>query len=141
MNNLIAERIRIAKSFKPMYNLEGKSPERIEKTLKRVAFLDYGIVMVLLSLLVVVSAMSTFQIEPLSGDWKNAALLVLMTMTLSLRAPFTYIELMLHKHINQIENLEIEFDKKLNTEFDNIIERFNKRKKLIYLIGDRKSVV
>ena len=135
MNNQINERIKIAKNFKSIYNWEGKSPEKKEKTLKRVAFLDYGIVMVLLFILIVASAMSTFQIESLSGNWTNTGLLVLMTMGLSVRAPFSYIELMLQKHINQIKNLEIKFDEELNTEFDNIVERFNKRKKYIFLIG------
>jgi hypothetical protein len=135
MNNLIAERIRIASSFKSIYNWTGKTQEKKEKTLKKVAFLDYEMVMILLALLVVVSAMSTFKIEPLFGNWKNVALLVLMTMGFSIKSPFSHIELMLHKHINQIKNLDIEFDQNLNTKFCNIIERFNKRTKYIYLFG------
>lgn len=135
MNSEINERILIANNFKSIYNWTGKSAEKKEKMLKRTAFVDYGIVMVLLSFLIIASAMSTFDIESFSSNWTNAGLLVLMTMALSLRAPFAYIELMLHKHINQIQNLEIEFDQKLNTEFDNIVKRFNKRKKYIYLLG------
>lgn len=135
MNSQINERIIIAENFKPIYNWTGKSPEKKGKMLKRAAVLDYGIVIFSLSVLIIASAMSTFQIEFFSGNWTNAGLLVLMTMALSLRAPFAYIELMLHKHINQIKNLEIEFDQKLNTEFGNIVERFNRRKKNIYLIG------
>ncbi|NPV51793.1 MAG: hypothetical protein HPY60_11455 [Candidatus Methanofastidiosum sp.] len=135
MTSQINERIEIAKSFKSIYNWTGKNPEKKEKLFKRVAFLDYGIVMFLLSVLIIASAMSTLQIEYFSGNWTNAGILVLMTMALSLRAPFSYIELMLHNHINQIKNLEIEFDPNLNTEFNSIVKRFNKRGKYIYLFG------
>ncbi len=135
MNSQINERIIIAKNFKSFYNWTGKTPEDKEKMLKRGAFLDYGIVMVLLSFLIIISAMSTFHIEPFSRKWTNTGLLALLTMGLSFRAPFSYIELILHKHINQIKNIETKFDQKLNTEFDSIIKRFNKRKRYIYLLG------
>lgn len=135
MNSQIDERISIANSFKSIYNWTGKTPEKKEKMLKRVAFLDYGIVMFLLSILIIISAMSTFHIESFSRNWTNAGLIVIMTMALTFRAPFSYIELMLHKHIKQIKNIETKFDQKLNTEFDSIVKRFNKRKKYFYLIG------
>ena len=135
MNNQIAERIKIAKSFKSTYNWQGKTPEQREKTLKRFAFLNYGIAILLLCAIIVVSAITTFQIETFSGKWTNAGLLVLMAMSLSLSAPFLYIELMLHNHIKKIEKLEIEFDEKLNNQLDNIIAKLNRRKKYIYLLG------
>ncbi|MBN2596908.1 MAG: hypothetical protein JXR82_09015 [Marinifilaceae bacterium] len=135
MSNQIDERIKIAKNFKSPYNWEGNPLEKREKTLRRAGFLDYGFVMILLSVLIVASAMSAFKIDPFISKWHNAGLLVLMTMAFSIRAPFSYIELMLHQHINKIKTLEIEFDEKLNAEFENIVARFNKRKKYIYLTG------
>ena len=135
MSNQIDERIKIAKNFKSPYNWEGNPLEKKEKTLRRAGFLDYGFVMILLSVLIVASAMSAFKIDPFISKWHNAGLLVLMTMAFSIRAPFSYIELMLHQHINKIKTLEIEFDEKLNAEFSNIITRFNKRVKNIYVTG------
>lgn len=135
MNNQIDERIKIAKNFKSLYSWEGKSPEKREKTLKRTGFMEYGFVMILLSVLIVASAMSAFQIEPFIGKWPKAGLLVLLTMVYSLRSPFLYIELLLHKHINKIRNSELEFNEELNTDFDNIIAQLNKRRKYIYLTG------
>ena len=70
-----------------------------------------------------------------SNIHRLGSLFVLMTMGLSFRAPFSYIELILHKHIDQIRNLETKFDQKINTEFDSIIKQFNKRIKYIYLNG------
>ena len=135
MNNQIVERIKIAKGFKSTYNWKGKTPEKREKILKGFGFLNYGIAILLLCAIIVDSAITTFQIEIFSGKWTNAGLIVLMAMSLSLSAPFLYIELMLHNHIKKIENLKIEFDEKLNTEFGNIIKQLNIRKKYIYLIG------
>lgn len=135
MNNQVIERIQIAKNFKSIYNWEGKSLEKKEKKLKRLASLDYGIVILCLSILIIVSAIFTFNTESLSSNWKNAGLLVVMKMALSFRAPFSYIELVLQKHIDKIKNLETEFDEKINIELDNIIKRFNKRMKYIYLTG------
>ena len=135
MNTQTNERIKIAKNFKSIYNWEGKSPEKREKTLKRDGFLDYGLAMLLLSVLTVASAMNMLRIDPFINYWANAGLLVLFAMTTSLRSPFLYIELLLHKHISKIRNSEIEFDEDLNIEFSNIITRFNKRVKNIYVTG------
>jgi len=135
MSNQISERIQIAKKFRSIYNWKGKSHEKREKSLKWVTPLDFGIVILCLFILIVASAISAFQINSLSEKWTNAGLLVLMTMALSLRSPFSYIELILLKHIEKIKNLEIEFDETVNLEFDNIIKRFNKRKKYLYLTG------
>jgi nicotinamide riboside transporter PnuC len=135
MNNKVSERIHIAMNFKSIYNWKGKSSEKREKILKRLASLDFGIVILCLSILIVLSAISIFKTESFSGKWTNAGLLVLMTMALSFRAPFSYIELILQKHINKIRNIETEFDEKINIELDNIIKGFNKRMKYVYLTG------
>ena len=129
MNNQIVERIKIAQSFKSAYNWKRETPKQREKTVKRFAFLNYGIAILLICVTIVASAISTFQIETFSGKWTNAGLLVLMAMSLSLSAPFLYIVLMLHKHIKNIKNLEIKFDDNLNTELGNIVKQLNRRKK------------
>lgn len=131
MTSQISERIIIAKNFKSFNNWAGKTLEKKEKMLKRAASVDYWLIMVLLSFLILISAMSTFNID---CNWANAGALVFMTMVFSIRAPYSYIELMLHKHISQIKNNENKFDQKLNIELDSIVKRFNNRKKHIYLI-------
>ncbi len=135
MNNQISERITIAKKFKSIHGWKGKSPEQKEKILKNAASLDYGIVMFLLLALIIVSTMSIFQIETSSDNWANAGLLVVMAMSLSLRSPFSFIELMLQKHIKKIDSVKSPFNNELNIEFENIIARLNRRKKHIYLTG------
>jgi len=135
MKNQIIERIKIAENFKSIYKWEGKTQEKKDKILKRVAFFDYGLVLFLLTVLIFVSVLTVFEIDSLSNKWTNTGILVLMTMGLSLRAPFSYIELMLKNHIKEIKNNETEFDKKLNIDLENIVIRLNNRKKLIYVIG------
>lgn len=131
----VEEQIQIAKNFKSIYNWEEKSQQKREETIKKAGFLDYGFVMILLSILVIASAMVVFKIEPFIHKWENAGILVLMAMSFSIRSPFSYIELMLHKHMIKIKNIEIEFDEELNAEFENIVAKFNKRRNYIYLTG------
>ena len=97
--------------------------------------MNYGIAILLICVTIVASAISTFQIETFSDKWTNAGLLVLMAMSLSLSAPFLYIELILYKHITNIKKLEIKFNENLNTEFGNIVKQLNRRKKYMYLVG------
>lgn len=136
MTNQIIERIKIIENFKSIYEWKGKTQEQKGKALKITASLDYGLEMVLIILLIFVSTLSFFQIETaISGNWENSGLLVLMTMSLSIRAPFGYIELMLKKHTQKIKDLKIDFDKKLNQDLECLISKFNARKKYLYLTG------
>ena len=80
MTNQIAKRIQIIDGFKSIYSWKGK-------TLKYISLLDFGIVMILLVFSILASV--------LSWNWENSGLLVLMAMSLSIRAPFGFIELIL----------------------------------------------
>ncbi|WP_289056255.1 hypothetical protein [Carboxylicivirga marina] len=135
MTNQIIERIKIIEDFKSIYEWKGKTQERKDKTLKFIAFLDYRLAMFILIFLILVSTLTSFQIETASGNWENAGLLVLMAMSLSLRAPFAYIELILKKHIDEIKHIDKDFEKKLNQDLEFLILKFNDRKKYLYLIG------
>lgn len=135
MTNQITERIGIIEVFKSIYNWKGKTEERKVKNLKFISFLDYGLEIVLLIFLIIVSALTSFRIESVLSNWENAGLIVLMTMSLSLRAPFGYIELILKKHIQEINNIDIDIDKKLNHDLESLISKFNDRKKYLYLMG------
>lgn len=134
MTNQITERIQIIDGFKSIYNWKGKSEERKIKTLKYISFLDFGLVMLLLAFLILVSVLTSFNIDSiLSGKWEKSGLLVLMAMSLSIRAPFGFIELKLKKHVKEIKDLKIDFDEKLNHDLEFLISKFNDRKKYLYL--------
>jgi hypothetical protein len=135
MTNQISERIKIIESFKSIYHWKGKTEERKAKSLKFISFLDYGLEIVLLVFVILVSVLTSLQVESVLSNWENSGLLVLMTMSLSLRAPFGYIELILKKHAKEIENNKIDFDKKINDELEFFISKFNDRKKYLYLMG------
>ncbi len=135
MKNQIIERIEIIEDFKSIYNWKNKTEEQRIKTLKITSFLDYGVVMILLIFLILISVLTLFQVDSITGKWENSGLLTLMTMSLSLRAPFGYIELLLKKHIQEIKNIETGFDRKLNHDLKFLISKFNDRKKYLYLMG------
>ncbi len=137
MTHRIKERIEIAREFKPVYFYHCKelSPKERDKRLKRAALLDYRLVSVLLLVVIFASAMTLFEVGSFSEMWDKAGLLVLMAMALSFRAPFSNVELMLQSHIYKIENLDLEFDPTLNLELKKLLEHFNKRKEILYLVG------
>ncbi len=135
MTNQVTERIEIIEDFKSIYNWKGKTEVRKVKTLKFISLLDYSLEIVLLIFLILVSALTSFRVESVLSNWENAGLLVLMTMSLSLRAPFAYIELILKKHIQEIKNIKTNFDTKLNHDLEFFISKFNDRKKYFYLMG------
>jgi hypothetical protein len=136
MTSQIAKRIQIIDGFKSIYNWKGKTEERKVKTLKYTSLLDFGIVMILLVFSILASVLTSFHVDSIiSGNWEKSGLLVLMAMSLSIRAPFGFIELKLKKHVKEIKDLKIDFDEKLNHDLEFLISKFNDRKKYLYLTG------
>lgn len=135
MNSQIEHRINIAESFNSFYRWEGKSQKRKNKVLQFVALSDYGFVSMLLLLLVGISALTLFNIDYFTQKWANAGLLTVMTMGLSYRAPSSYIELLLKRHVQKIATIESSFDNNLNIQLENIVTGFNRRKKMALLTG------
>lgn len=136
MINKITERVQIIDGFKSIYNFKGKTEERKFKTLKYTSLLDYGLAMILLAFSILASGLTSFHVDSIiSGNWEKSGLLVLMTMSLSIRAPFGLIELILNKHSKEIKDLKIDFDDKLNHDLEFLISKFNDRKKYLYITG------
>jgi hypothetical protein len=136
MTNQIAKRIQIIDGFKSIYNFKGKTEERKFKTLKYTSLLYYGLAMILLAFSILASGLTSFHVDSIiSGNWEKSGLLVLMTMSISIRAPFGLIELILNKHSKEIKDLKIDFDDKLNHELEFLISKFNDRKKYLYITG------
>lgn len=136
MINKITERVQIIDGFKSIYNFKGKTEERKFKTLKYTSLLDYGLAMILLAFSILASGLTSFHVDSIiSGNWEKSGLLVLMTMSISIRAPFGLIELILNKHSKEIKDLKIDFDDKLNHELEFLISKFNDRKKYLYITG------
>lgn len=136
MTNQIAKRIQIIDGFKSIYNFKGKTEERKFKTLKYTSLLYYGLAMILLAFSILASGLTSFHVDSIiSGNWEKSGLLVLMTMSISIKAPFGLIELILNKHSKEIKDLKIDFDDKLNHELEFLISKFNDRKKYLYITG------
>lgn len=129
MNPQTAERIEIAKSFTPFYLQKKSGFGSRKKMFQKTAFLDYPLSSLMLILSILASGMAFFEFGFFFQKWQNAGLLVLMTMALSFRSPFAWIELMLDSHIKKLESHPLEFDKGLNSKLKAIIEKYAQRKK------------
>lgn len=135
MNSQIENRINIAESFNSTFWWEGKSQKRKNKLFQLVALSDYGLLSILLVLLIVISAFTLFGVDYFTQKWANAGIFTLMTISLSYRAPFSYIELLLKRHVQKIAAIESSFDNNLNIQLENIVNGFNRRKKIALLTG------
>ena len=128
MNSQIEERIKIASSFKSVYDSQNKKTGKWEKWLKLSAGFDYWIVMILLVFLIFLSIAAIFQIDPINTKWQKSGLIVLMTFAISIKSPYSFIELLLLNHIKRLEKLELNFPEFLNEDFKAIITKLNSKK-------------
>ncbi len=127
MNELIKERIAIAGKFKSIYGLKFKSSERRKTILEQIAFLECPVASVLLTVVIFASVSGLY----FSLNWDNAALLVLMVLSMTSRSPYAYTEVKLREHVDSIKNSKSNFSPDLNVELERIIDQLNQRKNLI----------
>lgn len=125
MNQYTEERIRIIKKLKPsIYVKEQPLDQRIKK-LKFLSLLNYLLANLLLIILMIQSALSLLQYDPSGESWKQSALLVFITLNLSLQAHLSYIEYLLLKHIRNLKNQEYSISYINNKELKELIIRLN----------------
>lgn len=125
------ERIAIAKQFKPVY--EWKNATHKEKQLKRATFGDFILTPFLLFVAVVCSSLEVFEVSAFTVYWPKAGLLVGFAAAISFRAPFTYIEVLLEKHIAHMLTSKRHSNTELDQELNRIVNTYNKRTTAIYL--------
>lgn len=125
MNQYTEERIRIIKKLKPsIYVKEQPLDQRIKK-LKFLSLLNYLLANLLLIILMIQSALSLLQYDPSGESWKKSALLVFITLNLSLQAHLSYIEYLLLKHVRNLKNQEYSISYINNKELKELIIRLN----------------
>ena len=127
MNELVKERIAIAEKFKTIHKLKFKSVERKKAMLNQSALLEYPISSILLLVAIYVSASTVFFVS----SWDNAAVLVSVSLGMTLRSPYAYIEVKLKEHIESIKNFDGDFKPELNVELERMISQLNQRTNLI----------
>jgi len=128
MNSQIEERIEIASSFKSVYDSQNKKLGKREKWLKLSAGFDYWGVMILLIFLIFLSLAAVLQIDPINTKWQKSGLIVLMTFAISIKSPYSFIELILINHIKRLESLNVNFPEFLNQDFKIIVTKLNSKK-------------
>lgn len=128
MNSQIEERIKIASSFKSVYDSQNKKLGKREKWLKLSAGFDYWVVMILLVFLIFLSLAAILQLDPINTKWQKSGLIVLMTFAISIKSPYSFIELLLINHIKRLEGMNLNFPEFLNQDLIEIILKLNSKK-------------
>ena len=125
MTEQTEERIKIIRQFKSIYYPANASPDKLIKSLKILGYMNFGIVNLLLIFLIVITTCSLFQIVQFTQIWHKFALTVSITLSMSLHAHFSYIELLLKNHIRKLNELNFSFDNTLNIELKDLIHDLN----------------
>ena len=130
--NLVQERDIIVESFKSYFDWQDKTFRQREKELVRSIVME-GLGMVSLLFTIYISGRTVFNPEFALTHWKNACVLVIMTLALTVRTPSSSIEFQLLKHVRKINNLNFEFNPSLNQRLKGQIDRLNNRKYRLFL--------
>lgn len=134
MNQQIQERVQIATKFKPKVDWKDQSLEKKIQKLRITGFFNFRFANFLLFLVILMSILVFFHIEPFYQNWQKSGLIILASASMSIHAPFYYIEYLLLKHSKQIMNLDVESVDSLNDELSNLINIFIKRGKIYYVL-------
>jgi len=134
MNRQIEERIQIANEFKSKVDWKNESLENKIQKLRIAGFFNFVFTNFLFLLVIVMSILAFFHIEPFHQNWQKSGLIILVSASISIHAPFYYIEYLLLKHSKQIMNLDVESDNSLNDELSNLINMLIKRGKIYYVL-------
>ena len=135
MSEQIKERIRIIDSYKSYYNWEEKTQEQQLRYLKWSAIAEIVFAVVFLGFIVYISAASMFSEGHGDVRWGKAGLLVLLVVSISFRAPVSFIELMLKYHRNKIRDLDKYFEPGINADLQRIVSRINSKGKKYIIAG------
>lgn len=125
MNQLIEERIEIINQLNSTLTGKGLSLEKRIKRLRIWGFSNYVFINLLLIFLISVSFFAVFHIEPLYVKWIKTGLLVSMTMSLTITAHFSIVELLVSKHLKNLQDSDFTVNQELNIELENLINNLN----------------
>lgn len=128
MNQQVEEQIEIINQLNS--TLTGKD-FNLEKRIKRLriwGYFGYVGANLLLIFLLLVSASALFHFELIHYNWNKSMLLVTMAMSLSLHSHFSLIEFLLCKHHKKLNESAFTFNRELNSELENLINKLNYRR-------------
>lgn len=141
MNQYAEERIRIIKKLKPSIYVKEQSLDQRIRKLKFLSLLNYLLANFLLIVLMVQSALALLYYDPSGESWQKSALLVFITMNLSLQAHLSYIEYLLLKHARNLKNQQYNISDINNKELKELVMRLNNNRFKPYWIVIPSMVV
>lgn len=125
MNPQTEERIRIIKKLKPSLGFNKQPLEKRIKKLRFFGILIYAMANILLIVIIIQSAITLFHLDPTGQSWNKSALMVFITLNLSLHSHYSYIEFLLLKHVDNIKNQEYLISYINNKELKELINNLN----------------
>jgi len=141
MNQQIEERIQIATEFKSKVDWKDESLEKKIQKLRITGFFNFGFANFLFFLVILMSILAFFHIEPFYQNWQKSGLIILLSASFSIHAPFYYTEYILLKHSKLILNLDVESVDSLNDELSIIVNKLIKRGKIYYILYRTEIVI
>lgn len=128
MNMSTEERIRIIKKLKPNLGFNNLSLEGRIKKLKFFGILIYAMANLLLIVIMIQSAITLFHLDSAGQSWNKSALMVFITLNLSLHSHYPYIEFLLLKHVGNLKSHEYTISYLANKELKELIDMLNYRR-------------
>jgi len=127
MNSQLEERIEIIKSL----NTTGKADQLLEKRIKssRVSgIFYYTFSTVFLIILVILTITLMFNMGHLGGKWQKFGLVVSLIFSMSIQAPFFFVDFLLSRHLKKLQDSDFSIDNHLNDTLKMHIDNLNQRR-------------
>ena len=128
MNQETEERIKIISEFKSTLYQKDQSLEKRINMLKIFGLLKYVLANFMLILVMVHSAIVILRLDPSGQSWQKAGLLVFIALNLSFHSHYSYIELLLLKHIKNLLHRDMIIQDGHNRELNKLIDDLNYHK-------------
>lgn len=125
MDQYAEERIMIISKLKPFFYVKDQPIDQRIKKRTSLSLLNYLLANFLLIVLMVQSALSLLQFDPSGESLHKSALLIFITMNLSLQAHLSYIEYLLLRHARNLKNRQYNISYIHNKELKKLVTRLN----------------
>lgn len=125
MDQYTEERIMIITKLKPFFYVKDQPIDQRIKKRTSLSLLNYLLANFLLIVLMVQSALSLLQYDLSGQSWHKSALLIFITINLSLQAHLSYIEYLLLRHARNLKNRQYNISYIHNKELKELVTRLN----------------
>ena len=127
MNSQIEERIEIIKSL----NTTGNADQSLEKRIRSAritGIFNYAFTNVFLIILIFLTISCVFNMGHFGGKWPKFGLVASLIFSMSIQAPFFFVDFLLSKHRKKLQDPDLSIDNHLNDTLKVHIDNLNHRR-------------